>query len=190
MLIGVVLAGGLSTRMGRDKALLNLAESGWSLLEQAKKLLLELECDQVLVSSNHLPNALVDIVPQCGPLSGIHASFHYVKQQKTLNCEFMFVAIDMPNMTVEVLKKILVMGRVSRTPFCYRHHYLPLYMPYHESTIRHIDNVLTIKDNTSLRQMLKSLGAEQSVCDDNNVLLNINHPEQWENFTKQDTSGQ
>jgi len=73
---GFVLAGGKSSRMGTDKALLSL--NGVSLLQQTKAIL-ERVCEKAFIlGSRQLYSAYgeccEDIYANCGPLSGIHAA--------------------------------------------------------------------------------------------------------------------
>jgi len=73
---GFVLAGGKSSRMGTDKALLSL--NGVSLLQQTKAIL-ERVCEKTFIlGSRQIYSAYgecyEDIYVNCGPLSGIHAA--------------------------------------------------------------------------------------------------------------------
>jgi molybdenum cofactor guanylyltransferase len=79
---GVVLAGGKSTRMGQDKALLML--NGKHFIRHVAEVL-QAVFPEVIVSSNTavydflaLPVAR-DVYPECGPLGGIHAALGSVK---------------------------------------------------------------------------------------------------------------
>ena len=74
---GVVLAGGRNSRMGRDKASLPWQDSDF--LQVIVKNLAPV-CNELIVVTNVarqdvLPNVryVTDIIPQRGPLSGIHA---------------------------------------------------------------------------------------------------------------------
>lgn len=75
---GVVLAGGKSSRMGTDKALLLLDNQ--TLLERSVKKLQEIFAEVVIVDNKEekysLPNVkeVSDIYKDCGPLGGIHAA--------------------------------------------------------------------------------------------------------------------
>ena len=108
---GVVLAGGRSTRMGRDKALLTLP-NGRTLLEQAVATLRELGATEILVSIGSdktygLPGTreLPDVQADCGPLGGLHACLSAAKEQLCV-----VLAVDLPAMTPEYLR-----GLVSQT---------------------------------------------------------------------------
>ena len=92
---GVVLAGGRNSRMGRDKA--SLPWQGSDFLQVILHKLIEV-CDELIVVTNTaradvLPNVryVADIIPQCGPLSGIHAGLVHASS------DLVFVtACDMP----------------------------------------------------------------------------------------------
>ena len=69
---GIVLAGGLSSRMGQDKALLRWR--GRSLLEHSCALLHALGAQPVRVSGDYPGfDSVPDSVPRCGPLGGLHS---------------------------------------------------------------------------------------------------------------------
>lgn len=94
---GVVLAGGRNSRMGRDKASLPWQDSDF--LQVIVKNLAPV-CNELIVVTNVarqdvLPNVryVTDIIPQRGPLSGIHAGLVYA------NSDLVFVtACDMPHL--------------------------------------------------------------------------------------------
>ncbi|MBK9992311.1 MAG: molybdenum cofactor guanylyltransferase [Verrucomicrobia bacterium] len=108
---GVVLAGGRSTRMGRDKALLTL-EDGRTLLERAVAVLREFDATEILVSTGSdktygMPGTreLADVRADCGPLGGLHACLSVAKEQLCL-----VLAVDLPAMAPSYLR-----GLLSRT---------------------------------------------------------------------------
>src|SRR5438034_11030300 len=90
---GFVLAGGKSTRMGQDKALLDW--HGQTLLNHMVNLLRAV-ADQVhVVGRDHLP----DHWPGLGPLSGIATGL-----ETGLTDANLFVAVDLPHLTKDFLK--------------------------------------------------------------------------------------
>ncbi len=83
---GYVLAGGRSSRMGRDKALLELA--GKPLVEHAV-LKLRRICAQVAVLSNspeleRCAPVVRDLHPGCGPMSGLDAALVHARHEWSL----------------------------------------------------------------------------------------------------------
>jgi molybdopterin-guanine dinucleotide biosynthesis protein A len=92
-LTGFVLAGGKSTRMGQDKAAVTL--NGRTLLEHALAALREVCQTVAILGKRELYGALApvyeDIIPDCGPLSGIHAAL--TNSQTRFN---LVIAVDTP----------------------------------------------------------------------------------------------
>ncbi len=105
---GFVLAGGKSSRMGSDKALLRLA-SGETLVEHSLALLATVTPEVRLLGSRERYAALAwagpiieDIYPGRGPLGGIHAGLK--SSQTELN---LVLAVDMPRMTSVCLRYLI-----------------------------------------------------------------------------------
>ncbi|NRQ42110.1 molybdenum cofactor guanylyltransferase [Rheinheimera sp. YQF-2] len=95
----LILAGGQSSRMGRDKALLQL--NGQSLLQHMQQLALDSGAVEVLVSRN-LPGFIVDNTPQQGPLAGILAALQHCSGSQLL-----VLPVDTPLLTVTSLQRLL-----------------------------------------------------------------------------------
>jgi molybdopterin-guanine dinucleotide biosynthesis protein A len=108
-MIGVVLCGGESKRMGSDKALLFLKENTWSQLAYNK--FLQLQIPVVLSVNKHQAENNTDVLPtsMCiidnqelsigGPLLGL-LSAHKVYPTEAI----FLLACDMPTMAIEVLE--------------------------------------------------------------------------------------
>jgi molybdopterin-guanine dinucleotide biosynthesis protein A len=97
---GFVLAGGRSSRMGRDKAALSL--DGRTLLEHALEIVRSI-CPQVFIlGSQELYGSygpvIEDIFPGCGPLGGIHAALSHSPTRFNL-----ILAVDTPFIKTEFL---------------------------------------------------------------------------------------
>ncbi|HEY5751781.1 MAG TPA: molybdenum cofactor guanylyltransferase [Chthoniobacterales bacterium] len=105
----VLLAGGGSTRMGRDKALLPLPD-GRLLWQRQWEILLSLSPNQCLISGyfrEGFPkeSVVADPQPGLGPLAGVAAALGAV------DAPFLLVlAVDMPAMTAEFLSCLLGVG--------------------------------------------------------------------------------
>jgi molybdopterin-guanine dinucleotide biosynthesis protein A len=99
---GFLLAGGMSTRMGTDKAFLNF--DGQSLLDRAL-IAMQTVCNRVTIvgdpskfANYEAGSVIADIFPGCGPLAGIHSAL--VHSVAELN---LMLAVDMPFVTAELL---------------------------------------------------------------------------------------
>jgi molybdopterin-guanine dinucleotide biosynthesis protein A len=90
---GFVLAGGKSTRMGRDKALLEWR--GRTLLDHMLDLLRGAADSTQVVGRDHLP----DLLPGRGPLSGIATALETSSTNANL-----ILAVDLPHLTTDFLK--------------------------------------------------------------------------------------
>ena len=97
----MVLAGGRSRRMGRDKALLE--HDGVALVDRAAATLGQL-CGEVLIASGdgaRLGRAgeIADALPDAGPLGGLLAALDVARSPLVA-----VVAVDMPHASAEVLR--------------------------------------------------------------------------------------
>ncbi|HLY93015.1 MAG TPA: molybdenum cofactor guanylyltransferase [Candidatus Angelobacter sp.] len=114
---GFVLAGGKSTRMGQDKAGLEL--NGSTLLEHALAALRGVCRDVSILGSYELYGQLApvyeDIFPGCGPLGGIHAALTNSQTEYNL-----IIAVDTPFLLPEFLRylaeRAVAAGAVVTTP--------------------------------------------------------------------------
>ncbi|KKO49800.1 molybdopterin-guanine dinucleotide biosynthesis protein A [Arsukibacterium sp. MJ3] len=95
----LILAGGKSSRMGSDKAELQL--NGQSLLAHMQQLALNTGASEVLISRNQ-PGFIEDDVKHCGPLAGILASLKHCHSEHVL-----ILPIDTPLLNVASLQQLL-----------------------------------------------------------------------------------
>jgi molybdenum cofactor guanylyltransferase len=103
-LTAFVLAGGRSSRMGRDKALLTFGEQ--NLLQRALKTATGAANKTYIVGAKALyaefGDILEDVYPGCGPLGGIHAAL--ASTDTDLN---LILSVDMPRMSTEFLRWLI-----------------------------------------------------------------------------------
>ena len=96
-----VLAGGRSSRMGSDKALLPIA--GMNLLQIAVAKAREVSPRTAIVGSREryaqYGEVIEDIIPGCGPLSGIHAALRTTRSELNL-----ILSVDMPLIAPDFLR--------------------------------------------------------------------------------------
>jgi molybdopterin-guanine dinucleotide biosynthesis protein A len=190
MLAGVILAGGKSSRMGTDKSLLTLPDSQQSLLEHCQNQLTSL-CDKhVFISGSQHKQGIADVIPNCGPLSGIHGAVAHVEMYYANITELLVVAIDMPDLCQKDFRYLVKMGRKSNSLCSFENCFLPLYIPlsinvtqYLATTLENQNGEYGIKPKQrqySVKMMLDSLQGLQIQPLKETQLNNINTPEQWQ----------
>jgi molybdenum cofactor guanylyltransferase len=99
-----VLTGGRSSRMGRDKALLPLGRQ--NLLQHMLDTASAVVPGPVIVGGREkyaqYGEVVEDVIPGCGPLSGIHAALSATPSDLNL-----ILSVDMPLMTTDFLRWLL-----------------------------------------------------------------------------------
>jgi len=112
-LTAVLLAGGESRRMGRDKATLML--DGEPLWSRQLRTLRELQPDKILISARTRPawcppeiESVLDQSPSHGPLSGLTAALKRIQTTHLLA-----LAVDLPQMTSAHLNELWSLARMG-----------------------------------------------------------------------------
>lgn len=110
----VILAGGQSSRMGRDKAFLEIG--GRTLLDRQIDTLVAAGAEEISISgrpgvdySAFGCRVLHDEFPGAGPLAGIHAALKNSKRTHTL-----VLAVDLPEMNAMFLRSLLMAATADR----------------------------------------------------------------------------
>jgi molybdenum cofactor guanylyltransferase len=168
---GLILAGGLSTRMGTDKALLRRNQQ--TMLEYTQSLLQSLGLE-VLVSGGD--DGVPDLAPQSGPLGGVYTVIKKYQVEALL-----IVPVDMPLLTPSVLQQLIRRGESSGSAICYEDCYLPLYLPVNTVLSDYLDAVFAEGSMMprSVKKLLTAVNAEQLPVTEPNLLVNTNTPEEW-----------
>ena len=155
--IGVVLAGGRSSRMGRDKALL-----GWRgrpLLEHQLDVLREAGADEVRVSGSREDYAgIADAVPQAGPLGGLAG----IAQALAGDVELLVIPVDMPLLQPALLRR-LRSERPQARSLSFAAHVLPLRLCLDPRSRLELSDLMSRDDprQRSLRALQSALGHEE-----------------------------
>ena len=107
----ILLAGGNSSRMGRNKSTLEinglpLWKRQWNLLKDLSPCELFRSLCQPVAWGSEAEPVIWDLLDQGGPLVGIYSS---LKKVATPYC--MILAVDMPNMQLEYLKKLVATAK-------------------------------------------------------------------------------
>ncbi|MCP4586429.1 molybdenum cofactor guanylyltransferase [Pseudoalteromonas sp.] len=174
MLVGIVLAGGLSRRMGQDKALLKI--NGETQLARAIACLKRAGCDEVIVSRNST-GFIVDKFVQQGPVAGIHACLIHADYDEAL-----VIPIDMPLLSETSLHTLIKQGRRRDCACYFAHSVLPCYLNRLEQVSLIAQQRLT-HGQRSVSGLLEELGAAVIELIESNgegrELYNVNTPQQW-----------
>ena len=207
--LGVVLAGGLSSRMGQDKAQLKRQQkatppsenSAHNMLDFSKQLLADAGIKDIVISGDN--HQIPDRVAHAGPVGGIYSVLaHYPEhlQPKAL----LILPIDLPLMTAAALSELRLKGELSHKATFFRdsqknRHHIPLYLPnnallnifllqafHREKLLVNRTNNYTnnetkkSKSGPSVRAMLEQVPHQAIASLNNQVLFNTNTPEQWQ----------
>lgn len=165
-LLGLVLAGGRSRRMGRDKAL--LAFDGGTLLQRQVRALESL-CARVAVSGAYAGfDCIADMRPDAGPLAGLQAA------SAAWHGALLAVPVDMPLMTAELLAELVQ----ARQPAHFEGHPLPAFFPDARALAEAADALLS-GDDRSVRALHRRLGSRALPMRNAAAFANANTPADW-----------
>lgn len=185
---GIVLAGGQSSRMGSDKA--RLPFRGGTLLDhQFRKLVSILGIEHVLVSGNYPSfKHTLDREPGLGPLGGIIAAVN----ELPLAEYFLFLPVDMPNLTEETLLRLI--QAANRDPaipcFTFRNYEMPLLLKNHlmlKTVLTEIS--LQAQRLRSVRNLCELVKFKEIEIDNvpSEEFLNTNTLKEWKEATNEHT---
>lgn len=173
--LGVVLAGGLSRRMGRDKAMLE--HHGRSLLRRQVDLLMPV-CTRVIVSGDY---AGFDCIPdeggRHGPLGGILSVSGRVPGSSLL-----VIPVDMPCLGPEHLARLLQ----CREACHFGGQPLPAYFPDGGLLARALQGIFDSPETGLSVRRLHAALASRALPEADFEALNINTPAQWAEFMQKE----
>lgn len=187
---GLILAGGLNTRMGADKALLLI--EGKPLLYRLVQQLTELV--QHVVVSVGTPQReefyrksleelgesvsfVTDHYPKCGPLSGMHAGLSMISEG------YVFVmACDMPQLSEGLLAEL--MTHVEKGADVIHASDQPFHALYHASIAIQIEEALENQDYRLMGLLRRLQTIEVSLPEEYgvSVFTNLNTPEDYNKY--------
>ena len=171
-LAGLVLAGGRSSRMGRDKAELVLADQ--TLLERTVALLEKAGANRVYIAGrSDVRNALPDRQANAGPAVAALDAFRTIEADGFTHA--LIAPVDMPLLTLEALTALI---GTQATATAYMTEPLPFFV-----NLKAASDVKT--QPGSLHRLLSDLGAARiRKPDDDLIFVNANTPEDWDFIRK------
>lgn len=188
---GVILAGGESSRMGRNKALLEV--NGERMIEGAYRRMAEL-FDEVLLVTNSpeiydfIPcRKIGDIYPGMGPLGGIHAALTSCSAERAF-----VIACDMPGLNPQLIRELSKMQGgdvvIPETPGGLE----PLHAVYAKSCLPKMETMLQAGERRILsffdlaQVRLVPRGKIAALDPDYASFRNINTPEDYQRLAYHD----
>lgn len=173
----VLLAGGMSSRMGQDKALLISANQ--TLLDAAQQQLQLCNCHPIWISRNQ-PGFLQDRYSGGGPLAGIDAA---LSQTDDLESQYLLVLpVDMPLMNSDSLKTLQKEAELSQRPCFFEGSVLPAVLPISPGLKQYCRSALEGQRSLALWRLLKHFDGRAIPCPEPQRLINTNTPDEWQLF--------
>jgi molybdopterin-guanine dinucleotide biosynthesis protein A len=203
--LGVVLAGGKSSRMGTNKALLmreNTAVNGQAhgkenMLSYSKNLLKNIGINNIVVSGYvdgtdvNSENYVTDQFADLGPMGGIYSVIKKYQPKSLL-----ILPVDLPLMTKETLAQLKIKGELAQKACFFTDHFLPLYLPNNafveQFFTTHFMQYLQgntsgltksnskIKKGPSIRSMFAQVPHQALAIKSSQCLFNSNTPQEWQ----------
>ncbi|MHA7834991.1 MAG: molybdenum cofactor guanylyltransferase [Algiphilus sp.] len=179
--MGVVLAGGKSTRMGRDKALLELA--GQTLLDRSINLLRKAGAAPIVVSG-HRPS--YDCVPDLwegrGPLGGLAS----VLKARPLSPgrALIVLPVDAPGLRVSDIRRLMDCLTEDGAAACFEGHPLPLGFRTDKDTLWRLGAILRDTTQKASVHRFAATGSLTVLPAENVDLRNLNAPADLQAFSR------
>lgn len=187
---GLILAGGLSTRMGTDKALLPIAGKPllYRLVEEVSRLTQHVTVSvgsperealyrESLGDLGETVSFAVDLIPECGPLSGLHAGLSAIGDGYVFT-----MACDMPQLSEELLSALLT-HTDSGADVIYAPGQ-PFHALYHARTAGQIEAALKAGDFRlmGLLNRLRSVEINLQEQGESSYFINLNTPADYNKY--------
>lgn len=187
---GVVLAGGRSSRMGRNKAFLDFGSK--SIVEHTIELFKSIFSEIILVANSPEEykelgvRVVADIFPGKGSLGGIYTGLFY-----SLHDHAFVVSCDMPFLKKDLIRFLIGLKEdYDVTVPRHRNGYEPLHAVYSKKCLKPIEFMLSKGDlrivgfypDVRVREV-----SEEELCPynpDPSAFININTPEEYEEALK------
>ena len=181
-LYGLILSGGKSRRMGRDKALLkhNNGQTQLSYIadlmsECTKKMFVSINSEQIEDNERSQFNQIIDNYKNIGPIAGILTAL-----EKHPNVDWLIVACDLPNINQITIKNLIDNQDDKQSFTAYKSNYgslpEPLCAIYHVGSVHLIKKFVSKNVNCPRKILIRSKTKLIEQLEPN-ALDNINTPE-------------
>lgn len=174
---GIVLAGGKSSRMGRDKADLMLGDK--SMLSICQQLLVDAGAKEIVVSRNK-GEGVKDVYTGLGPLGGIYSAIVNLSADAVI-----ILPVDMPLLRLQDLSQLFETGHQQGVPVYFKDCFLPLYLPLNVEVEHYLAAQLKSEGNLKVRGLIEHFNGVSITPQSLDVLVNTNTPQQWQKIKQQ-----
>ncbi len=172
-----ILAGGYSSRMGRDKAELHLG--GKTLIELQTEKLKRLGIPDIMLSGyrKELPGTrrIPDVYPHRGPLSGLHACLSAAEKSVCL-----ILSVDLPMIPAKTLAELIEGHCRGITALRHGDRLEPLAAVYDSTLCREAEKLLLSERRAVMQLLNRNIVTEVAYTGDEAFLMNCNTPEDFE----------
>ncbi|MTI33485.1 molybdenum cofactor guanylyltransferase [Xanthovirga aplysinae] len=187
-LTGIILAGGRSSRMGKDKALLSL--NGKLFMEYIIEAIESLTSNIIIIGQEEEYEQFgypvySDLIPGRGPLGGIYTGLYY-----SANSSNLILSCDIPCVTSDLLKYLFNKAYGYRVTVCSHQQKIePLIGVYQKTCLPLLKDMLET-NQLRLRDALKKLDAHYLHIGEHlsfykkDLFKNINTPQEHESLKK------
>lgn len=178
MIAGVILAGGKSSRMGNNKAL--LPYGGARLIDYIADTMKAISLPIYVSGHIHPFFCIPDTIANLGPLGGIISSVDFLLTQKIHAA--IFVPVDMPLINIIVLSS-LINTRHNEDAIFYQDNPLPLFLYFSPRVLTVLTDFKTYHHyERSISGFIGKLNFHQCVPNsaEKIALTNTNTPEEWQ----------
>lgn len=176
----VILTGGKSSRMGQNKALLELR--GMRLVDYVAGIVQKAGINNIYISGEiegyqNIP----DLFPGNGPIGGIYSSIEYLHNKHN---KLLFLPVDMPLLSADFIS-FMVAGIDKHEAFYFRENPLPCVLRITENVLQQTQQLrggFEGKETCSVNKYLSSIDAYSIPIPDKYIsnLTNTNTPEEWQ----------
>ena len=180
----MVLAGGQSRRMGRDKATL-LLPTGQTLLQRAQALVRSLEDQNGLrflpaLVSGKVDSGIADAVPDRGPLAGLYSVSRFL-QQRGMPCDALLVVpVDMPLLRRADLQKLCEEGTgIGAHAVCFGSYHFPLWLRLNRHSLKYLREFIQGARDGAVHSLMRHLDGRRLEVPTGNWHLNVNRPHEF-----------
>jgi molybdenum cofactor guanylyltransferase len=157
---GLVLAGGKSSRMGQDKALLDY--QGQPLLRYQMQKLEDVGCQPIAISAppgrgyeKFTKLVIKDLIPNLGPMGGIYSVLKKLEDVEKI----LVLGVDLPNVTTEFLSRLIEKSEGYDATFpVSRHGAEPLCAIYQAKLCLSVIEERIQLDDLSLQRFINAMG--------------------------------